>query len=131
MASFPHFRRNFAALLGGSTGFFVGITLAGTTTVLPLLVATLTESAIAVGLLSTVGQGAWLLPQLFFANLITDKPRKKPYLLLGSVIGRPAHIYYAILLAIGLYHYPMLAVLLLYGTQIIFFTSVNDPLLIL
>ncbi len=123
MASFPHFRRNFLALLGGSTGFFVGITLAGTTTVLPLLVATLTGSAIAVGLLATVSQGAWLFPQLFFANLLTDKPRKKPYLMLGAAIGRPVHIYYAILLALGLYHYPTLAVLLLYGAQIIFFAS--------
>jgi MFS family permease len=123
LASFSHFRRNFVSLLGGSVGFFVGITFASTTTVLPLLVERLTGSAIAVGLLSTVSQGAWLLPQLIFANLLISKRRKKPHLLLGAALGRPVYLYYAIAFGLGLYHYPALAVVLLFGTQIAFYTS--------
>jgi MFS family permease len=123
MESFPHYRRNFVALLGGSVGFFVGITFAGTTTVLPLLVASLTGSAIAVGLISTVSLGAWLWPQLIFANLLGPKPRKKPYLMLGAAVGRPVHLYYAVALGLGLYHYPALAVALLFAAQIVFFAA--------
>jgi MFS family permease len=123
MESFPHYRRNFFSLLGGSVGFFVGITFAGTTTVLPLLVASLDGSAIAVGLISTVSLGAWLWPQLIFANLLGPKRRKKPYLMLGAAVGRPVHLYYAVALGLGLYHHPALAIAVLFTTQIVFFTA--------
>ncbi|RLC67157.1 MAG: hypothetical protein DRI48_03025, partial [Chloroflexi bacterium] len=51
--------------------------------VLPAFVGQLTGSAPIIGLVSTVFNGGWLLPQLATAHLINDKPRKKPYLLAG------------------------------------------------
>jgi MFS family permease len=117
----PHYRRNFAALLGDYIGFALGMTFASTTTVLPALVGYMTDSEVAVGLLSTVSNGAWLLPQLIYANLITHKRRKKPYVTLGAIIGRPFILFYAAALGLGIYQYPILALLLLFGAQIIFF----------
>ena len=71
----PHYRRNFLALLGDYVGFSVAMTFVGSTTVLPALAGYLTDSEIAVGLVSTVSTGAWMLPQLFFANMLINKPR--------------------------------------------------------
>jgi MFS family permease len=119
----PHFRRNFAAISGDYVGFALAMTFVSTTTVLPALVGRLTDSEIAVGLVASVSHGAWLLPQLVFANLLTSKRRKKPYIMRGGAIGRPLYLYYGIALSLGLYLYPSLAVLLLFVVQIVFFAS--------
>jgi MFS family permease len=117
----PHYRRNFLALLGDYVGFSVAMTFVGSTTILPALAGYLTNSEIAVGLVSTVGTGAWMLPQLFFANMLTNKPHKKPYMMLGGALSRPLHFIYGVALALGLYLYPSWALLLLYAVQIVFF----------
>ena len=119
----PHYRRNFFALLGDYVGFSVAMTFVGSTTVLPALVGYLTHSEIAVGLVSTVSTGAWMLPQLYFANMLTNKPRKMPYIMLGGAVTRPLHLIYGIALALGLYLYPSWALVLLYAVQILFFTG--------
>ena len=123
MTTIPHYRRNFSALVGDYVGFALGMTLASTTTVLPYLVERLTDSEVAVGLVSSVSSGAWLLPQLLFANLLTNKRRKKPYILLGGGIGRPIYLLYAVALGLGLHQHPTLALLLLFGVQILFFAT--------
>ena len=71
MNTTPNFRRNFTALMGDYIGFALGMTFASSTTVLPHLVVHLTDSELAVGMLSSIVSGAWLLPQLVFANLLT------------------------------------------------------------
>lgn len=121
MTSRPHYRRNFAAIMGDYIGFGLGMTFSSTTTVLPHLVGRLTDSELAVGMISSVSWGAWLLPQLIFANLLTNKRRKKPYLMLGGAIGRPFVFLYAFALGLGVHRHPTLALLLLFGTQIVFF----------
>ncbi len=118
-----HYRRNFVALLSDYVSWALALTFASTTTVLPALVGHLTDSEVAVGLVSSVSTGAWLLPQLVYANLLTNKRRKKPYVVLGAVIGRPLYLVYAILLSLGLFRRPALALLLLYGVQILFYAS--------
>lgn len=123
MTGIPNYRRNFAAFVGDYVGFALGMTFASTTTVLPYLVERLTDSEVAVGLLSTVSTGSWLLPQLLFANLLTNKRRKKRYVTLGAVIGRPFYLFFAVALGLGLHHQPLLALLVLYGVHIIFFTT--------
>jgi hypothetical protein len=80
----------------------------------------LTDSEVAVGLVATVSSGAWLLPQLIFANMLTNKRRKKPYAILGSGLGRPLFLLYAVALALGLHNHPLLALLLLYGVLAIY-----------
>ncbi len=123
MTTIPHYRRNFGALVGDYVGFALGMTLASTTTVMPYLVERLTDSEVAVGLFSSLSSGAWLLPQLVFANMLTNKRRKKPYIILGGAIGRPLYLLYAVALGLGLHRHPLLALLLLFGVQILFFAA--------
>ncbi|MCP4517412.1 MAG: MFS transporter [Delftia sp.] len=109
--------------MGDYIGFMLSMTFASSTTVLPDFVSRLTDSEILVGLLSSLSSGAWLLPQLFFANLLSNKRRKKPYIMLGAAIGRPLFLVYAAALALGLYRHPALALGAFFAVQIIFFSS--------
>ncbi|MDY6877718.1 MAG: MFS transporter [Chloroflexota bacterium] len=80
----PHYRRNFSAFLVDYVCFGVGfLSFLNPSSVLPVFVRQLTDSAPVIGLVSTVFNGCWLLPQLTAARLINDKPRKKPYMLAG------------------------------------------------
>ena len=123
MISSPHYRRNFGAFLGDYVGFALGLTLASPTTVLPYLVARLGGSEVAVGLMAGLANAAWLVPQLIYANILTNKRYKKPYLVWGGIVGRPSYVFYAIALALGLHREPVLALLLLYAAQVVFFAS--------
>jgi MFS family permease len=118
--SFPHYRRNFAALLGDYVFFGLGTTFAGLTTVLPNFIGQLTDSKIIIGLLATLGSGAFMLPQLVFANLVTNKPRKKPYFNVGAGFSRPLYLLYGIALWLGLARSPALALVLIFAVQITF-----------
>jgi MFS family permease len=113
--------RNYYAFFGDYVGFSLAMAFASSTTVLPDLVGRLTSSELAVGVLATVTNGAWLLPQLIYANWLTNKRRKKPFYMLASIIGRPLYLLYAVALALGLHRQPLLALLVLYGIQALFF----------
>jgi len=76
-------RWNFFTLLVDTVSWNVTFFFAGLDNVMPLLVSQLTDSAPIIGLTSTVYTAGWLLPQLVVAQLINDKPRKKPYLIAG------------------------------------------------
>jgi MFS family permease len=93
--------RNWWAVFVDYVGFGVGLTFAHKDTVLPAFVATLTDSKVLIGLAGTVWLGAWLLPQLFAANYLTNKPRKYGYMVWISAIGRPVFWVFAIILAAG------------------------------
>ncbi len=130
MTSPPHhppaesafYRRNFAALLGDAIAFGLAITIADTTTILPDLVQQLSGSPAIVGLFSAATAGAWLLPQLIYARFLTDKPRKKPFVILGAAIGRPFYLLLAAALWFGLRD-PLLTLLLLFVAQVAFNSS--------
>jgi MFS family permease len=62
----------------------VALSFANPSSVLPAFVSQFTNSAPVIGLVSTVFNGGWLLPQVVAARLINDKPRKKPYLMIGT-----------------------------------------------
>ncbi len=86
----PHYRRNFVAFLVDYVCFGVGFfSFINPSSVLPVFVRQLTDSAPVIGLVSTVFNGCWLLPQLAAARLMNDKPRKKPYMIAG-LSGRVA-----------------------------------------
>ncbi len=55
---FPHYRRNYSVFLGEATLFGVGLVFASTTTVLPDFVSRLTGSAVFVGLIVSLSEGA-------------------------------------------------------------------------
>ncbi|HET89346.1 MAG TPA: MFS transporter [Chloroflexi bacterium] len=79
----PHFRWNFAAFLTDYVCFSVAFTFVSFSTVMPALVGQLTSSAPVIGLVGAIFNGGWLLPQLAVAQLVNDKPYKKPYMLIG------------------------------------------------
>jgi len=116
----PHYRRNFAALLGDYVAFGLGAAFAAGTTVVPDYIARLTDSPIVVGLVRTIADGAWLLPQLFFANLLVNKRRKKPYVIWSGLIGRPTWLLYAAALFLGLARFPAVAIVLLFSLYLVF-----------
>jgi MFS family permease len=97
----PHFWRNVLALLLDSCSFGFGISFISPSTVIPVLARQLTSSQMLVGLLATVWNGAWLLPQLEVGRWLADKKHKKPYLLAASALGRPFLLLMALALAWG------------------------------
>ena len=119
----PHYRRNMIAFLGDYVGFALAMTLTSTTAILPDFVGRLTDSLVTVGVFTSVSTGAWLFPQLIFARFLITKERKKPYLILGGVIGRPLYLIYAAALLMGLGRFPVLALLLLLVVQFSFWVT--------
>ena len=95
----PHYRRNFAALLVDYFTFGIALNFFKPDSILPAFVGELTDSALVIGSVSSAFSGSWLLPQLFAARIINDKPRKKPYLL-GGISGRV--LFWVIALGLGL-----------------------------
>jgi hypothetical protein len=84
----PAYRRNVAALMADVGGYGTGVGFINPVTVLPVLVRQLTSSALVVGLMTTVWMGSFLLPQMFAGRWLSDKPRKRPYLLWFANTGR-------------------------------------------
>ncbi|MBI3177063.1 MAG: hypothetical protein HYZ35_03640, partial [Chloroflexi bacterium] len=109
--------RNWWAFFLDYVFFGLALTFAQTGTVLPAFAATLTTSKALIGAASAIWLGAWLLPQLFAANFLTNKPKKYPYMVLGAVIGRPMFWLFALLLFTGwLAKFPgVLLVIFLFG----------------
>lgn len=101
--------RNWWAFFLDYVFFGIGLTFANQNTVLPAFAATLTDSKALIGSVSAMWLGAWLLPQLFAANFLSSKPKKYPYMVWGSVIGRPAFWLLPLLLVWGgLARWPLL-----------------------
>lgn len=71
---------------GGFFGFALGF--ASFTTIIPLFISTLTDSAILIGLIPAFHLVGWQLPQLFTARWISRLPRYKPYVLLATIHER-------------------------------------------
>lgn len=101
-ADLPRYhRRNWLAFFADYVLFGLGLTFASTTTTLPAFVAELTDNKVLIGAVSAVWTGSWLLPQIFAANYVSNKPRKLPLALKGSWIGRPALLLFVFYLALG------------------------------
>ncbi len=76
-----YLRRNFAAGLVHGVSFQAAAAFGDINTVLPSFLALLTSSTLAVGLMAALQGFGEIVPQMFTAYLIEDRPRKKPYLL--------------------------------------------------
>ncbi len=76
----------FNVLDGGFFGFALGF--ASFTTILPLFIANLTDSALLVGLIPAIHNMGWQLPQLFTARWIAKKKVLKPTVLKVSIHER-------------------------------------------
>jgi MFS family permease len=101
----PHYRWNYTAFLLDYVFFGVAFNFFSPTSVLPAFVGQLTDTPLLIGLSSTVFNGCWMLPQLAFARLIGDKPRKATYMRAG-VGGRALLALIAVALWLGLARYP-------------------------
>src|SRR5210317_1853811 len=83
-----HLRYNVTVNLldGGFFGFALGF--ASFTTIIPLFVSQLTDSAILIGLAPAIHTIGWQLPQLFTANRIRRLSRYKPMTLAMTIHER-------------------------------------------
>ncbi|MEA2008452.1 MAG: hypothetical protein U9O54_04985, partial [Chloroflexota bacterium] len=115
----PNYRWNFTAILIDAACFGIAFAFFDPNSVLPSFVRQFTNSALVVGLIGTVFNGFWLLPQLVTARLIVDKPRKKPYMVIG-VWGRALFLGIALALWAGLGNHPA-AMLTLFFSFLAFF----------
>ncbi len=71
---------------GGFFGLALGF--ASFSTVIPLFVSTLTDSAILIGLIPAIHAMGWQLPQLFTANRVSRLSRYKPMVMLMTINER-------------------------------------------
>jgi len=84
----PSYRRNFWCLVMDFCFFGIGMAFFGPGTVVPSFLTKLGASATVIGLLSALQRAGWLLPQLVAARYLSDKPYKKPFILLPAGISR-------------------------------------------
>src|SRR5688572_26180825 len=71
---------------GGMFGAAIGF--ASFSTILPLFVASMTDSATLIGLVPAIHAAGWLLPQLFTANYTARLRRYKRTVILASIHER-------------------------------------------
>ncbi|MBN2116344.1 MAG: MFS transporter [Anaerolineales bacterium] len=83
-----HLRYNVTVNLldGGFFGFAIGF--ASFSTILPLFVASMTDSATLIGLVPAIHSAGWLLPQLFIAGYTARLRRYKRTVLLATIHER-------------------------------------------
>lgn len=115
----PNYRWNFTALLFDAVSFGIAYAFFDPNSILPSFVRQFTRSSLVVGLIGTVFNGFWLLPQLVTARLIVDKPRKKPYMVFG-IWGRILFFGIALALWGGLAAYPVAMMVLFFTFLAIF-----------
>jgi len=117
----PHYRWNFLVFVVDVISFKAAFAFVDPNSVLPAFVRQFTDWAPVIGLVTTVVNGFWLLPQLLVARLINDRPYKKPYLLAG-LIGRASFWVVALALWMGLARHST-AILILFFVCVAFFTA--------
>jgi MFS family permease len=109
-------RRNWIAFFGDYVFFGIGLTFASTTTILPAFAAALTNDKILIGATSAIWTGGWLLPQIFAAHWLSDKPRKWPIMFWGELMGRPILAVFVIWLLLAGVRFPALTLVFFFLT---------------
>jgi len=91
-----HLRYNVAVGLtdGGFFGLAIGFASFGT--ILPLFVASMTDSATLIGLVPAIHAAGWLLPQLFTASHTAGLRRYKRTVLLNTIHERIPFLGFAV-----------------------------------
>ena len=110
----------------GEVGFFyAAMVFASTTTVLPGFVSQLTSSLLLVGLVLTLAEGAWRLPQLAVAFWLSPKRRKKHYLTRAALVSRPAYLIMAIALWAGIARHPVAGLSLFFTLHFVVYAALS------
>ncbi len=84
----PPARRNFLAFLGDYVVFGAGLAFVNPSTVLPALVRSLTDSAPLIGLVETIRNGVWLLPQLLAAWFLSGTVVRRRHMVMPFALSR-------------------------------------------
>jgi len=84
----PHYRRNATMFVFDMICFRVASSFVNGSTVLPVLIATLSQSELVVGLAQGLIDGAWFLPQLLTASWMAGVTRKKRVCVRMVILGR-------------------------------------------
>ncbi len=72
-----NYKHNLLVNVFDGTFFWFGASFMAARTILPLFISYLTDSTLAIGILSTIVSTGWLLPQLFTSNWVQKLPVKK------------------------------------------------------
>jgi MFS family permease len=84
----PPMRRNFFAFLGDYIMFGAGFAFINPSTVLPALVRSLTDSAPLIGLVGTLYNGIWFIPQLFMAWFLSGTVIRRRHMVVPLIASR-------------------------------------------
>ena len=122
-SSYPHYRRNFGALLADYSFFGVAMAFVNPNTVLPAFVRQLTDSPLLIGLNGTIQTAGWLFPQLIAARYLGGRAQKKRYMLIPAAIGRPVYFALALALFLGAARYPALMLTIVFGGMALFWMA--------
>ncbi|HSL93952.1 MAG TPA: MFS transporter [Bacillota bacterium] len=79
---------NFGALIADGSFFSIGVSFLESNTIFPALISQLTTNSVLIGLMSTIRNAGYLLPQLFVAGYAERLPLKKPLLRINGIISR-------------------------------------------
>jgi MFS family permease len=74
-----NYRWNFNVNLLDGGFFWLGLSFASASTILPLFVSKLSDNPLLIGLVAVLAQAGWYLPQLLTAGAIERTARKKPW----------------------------------------------------
>jgi MFS family permease len=91
-----HLRYNVIANLADGGFFGLALGFASFGTILPLFVASMTDSATLIGLVPAIHAAGWLLPQLFTASHTSRLRRYKPTVLLNTIHERVPFLGFAV-----------------------------------
>lgn len=121
--TYPRLRYNLLAFGVDAIMFGLAVKLIDPVIVLPAFATQLGASNALIGLLVTVFNVAWNIPQLFAGNYVARFPHKKPLLVISAAIGRPAIFLFGLYLFLSNGEPLWLTMLLLFLTLAIMFAS--------
>lgn len=79
---------NFFSLVIDGSLFSLGMAFLESNTIFPALISQLTQNNVLIGLVSTIRNAGYLLPQLLVAGYAERMPLKKPFLRINGAINR-------------------------------------------
>jgi MFS family permease len=88
---------------------------------MPAFVRQFTDSALIIGMVNTVWNGAWLIPQLAAANALSHIQRKQSALVRAGLLSRVNLLLIALALALGLWQRPGWLLVVFFALLTLFF----------
>jgi MFS family permease len=120
---YPDYRRNFASIAGDWVCFVIAMAFINYTSVIPSFINRLTDFAPLIGLVITIANGAWLMPQLLAANHVASRAKKKPFVVALALTGRPMYLLVALVIILTGEAYPWLLLAAFFLAETIFSTT--------